>query len=175
MSQTTPYSQPENQVDAFAAGAKVSHGELELSCINLIAQLEIQVESARTRTGHVENASENTDRVLTQLLDFADAHLVGKRFEQSISAIEKASFASLAHKEVLSARSLGSKIRNLFGSNACADESVRQTYDKLGDSVLEACVEVLRQAVATLGAESSAGATIEQSTAVFMEEFKANW
>lgn len=152
-----------------------SQAEIEMGCINLISQLEMQVSSAKSRNDHVERAGENTDKLLSALLDFCDDFLVDESLARSMAAIEKASYASLAHKEVLDSRSWGFAIRNLFGTAATSDESVNQTYTLLGDALLEACVAVLREAVAAVGSESETGKTVEQSIAVFVEEFKANW
>ncbi len=161
--------------DKAPASKDVSPAEFELGSINLISQLEIQIDSAKSRSNHVANASENTDRLLSVLLAFCDEFLAGEHFAQASQSIEKASFASLAHNEVLSTRSWGFALKSLFGSDVCNDESVRQTYDQLGEALLKACVAVLTQAVATVGSDSPTGKTIEQSTAIFVEEFKANW
>ncbi len=172
--------QPQNPAstptDAIASnGSNTRQPEIELGCINLISQLEMQIASARSRSSHVEKASDNTDRLLTVLLNFSDEFLTGEKFEKACQSIEKASFASLAHKEVLTTRSWAFALRSLFGSDACSDDSVRQTYDNLGEALLHACVSVLRQTVATVGYDSATGKMIEQSTAVFVEEFQANW
>jgi hypothetical protein len=157
------------------ATANVSHSDLELGCINLISQLEIQISSARRKSGHVEKASDNTDKLLTVLLDFCEEFLGEQVSARAMKDIEKASFASLAHKEVLGSLSWGFAIQSLFGKSACADERVRLTYEALGEALLGACVSVLRQAVTTVGFDTSIGKTIEQSTAVFVEEFRASW
>jgi hypothetical protein len=159
-----------------AAPPAISQAELELGCINLISQLEIQVASAReAKGGHVENAAENTDRLLEVLFEFGEEFLNPERQKKACDAIQKASYASLAHKEVLNTRSWGFAIKNLLGKPACSDASVRQTYDNLGESLLAACVTVLQQAAASVGFESETGQMIEQSTAIFMEEFKTSW
>lgn len=172
------YTNIDSQNTAQAASANdVSQAELELGCINLMSQLETQIASARGdgRGGHVENASENTDKLLSLLLVFCDDFLVGEKFDRACAAIEKASFASLSHKEVLNTRSWGFAIRNLFGTPACKDASVRGTYDALGESLLAACVTVFREAIAMVGFESEFAEIIEQSAAVFVEEFKSAW
>ncbi|QEG21430.1 hypothetical protein [Mariniblastus fucicola] len=175
MSQTKSYPPSGPQGSEVATGIKVSSAELELGCINLISQLEMQIESARSGSGHVEKASVNTDKLLSVLLDFCDQYFDGDTAGVALESIEKASFASLAHREVLSSLGWGFAVRNLFGKSVCSDDRVRQTYDSLGNALLTACVSVLRQAVLAVGCDSAVGKTIEQSTAVFVEEFKANW
>jgi len=170
---TTPANPSTNP--PVASTTKVSPAELELNCINLISQLEMQIESARTGSEHVENASGNTDKLLSVLLDFCECNLDKESNAASLKNIEKASFASLALREVVGALGWGFAVRNLFGKKLCSDDEVRQTYESLGDALLCACVSVLKQAAEAVGPESAVGETIEQSTAVFVEEFKANW
>ena len=173
----------QNNTPTYAGGSQVeagrtsdvSHADLELDCINLIAQLETQIESAKSGSGHVEKASENTDKILNALLHFSEEHFEGERFDRAVASIEKASYASLAHREVLNTRSWGFAIKNLLGKSADSDASVRQTYEKLGDATIETCVTVLREVALLVGPETDCGKTIEQSTAVFVEEFRANW
>ncbi len=152
--------------------------EFEIGCINLISQLETQVASARGdggRNGHVENASENTDKLLELLLNFCDEFLTGERFDNAFEEIKKAKYASMAHKEVLDTRSWGFALMNLFGAHACSDASVRQSYDNLGDALLGACSATLLQAIEAAGSDSEIGKTVEQSLVVFVEEFQASW
>lgn len=158
------------------SNAKVSPEEMEFACVNLISQFENQIDSAKSRSSHVEDAGTNADKLLSVLLDFVENNLSGEASTKPcMQAIEKCSFASLAHKEGLNSLGWGFAISNLFGKSVCSDERVRQTYGELGDALLTTCVTVLRQAVATVGSESETAKSIEQSTAVFVEEFKANW
>jgi len=163
------------QSNVLPTGSKVSQSELELSCINLISQLEMQIASARTGSGHVENAPANTDKLLSVLLDFCDMNLDKASAESALKDIHKASLSSLELKEVLASLGWGFAFSHLFGKSVTTDVRVRQTYAALGDSLLCACVSVLKKAVETVGTESPAAEMIEQSTAVFVSEFKANW
>jgi len=175
MSQTNSIPNSDAQSTGLPVGAKVSNAELELGCINLISQLEMQIDSAKSSSNHVENASSNTDKLLSVLLDFCEEYLDESATAGPMKQIQKAGFASLAHKEVLGSLGWGFAISNLFGKSAGTDERVQETYGKLGDDLLCACVAVLQQAVDAVGADSETGKTIEQSAAVFVEEFKANW
>ncbi len=163
--------QTENQ----SASSLVHRQELELAAISLISQLELQIQRAFERGSHVESASENADKLLTVLLDFSDAHLSDGAAALTLKEIEKASFSSLAHREMLNSLSWGFAISNLFGKSASSDERVRQTYNGLGEALLCACVSTLRQTVQEVGTDSPQAQTIEQSIAVFVEEFRANW
>lgn len=176
MSQTKSQIPNTPQPNSVPAGnTTVDHAELELDCINLISQLEMQISSARTGSEHVENASGNTDKLLSVLLDFSERNFDEATSVKVMKDIKKASFASLALKEVVASLGWGFAVRNLFGKKLCSDDQVRQTYEDLGDALLGACISVLRQAVVAVGFESETGKTIEQSTAVFVEEFKASW
>ena len=180
MSQINPNlpTVPQNNEQQLPTGAKVSQAELELSCINLISQLELQVESARSgnsRGRHVENAPGNTDKLLSVLLDFCDNNFDKASADASVKSIQKASIDSLALREVLGSLGWGFAVSNLFGKSVVSDVRVRQSYESLGESLLTACVSVLKQAVTTVGPDSPAAEMIQQSTAVFVEEFKANW
>jgi len=157
------------------ASSKISPDDLEFACVNLISQFENQIDSAKSRSNHVENAGVNADKLLAALLDFCESKLPEGASASVMPVIEKASFASLAHKEGLNSLGWGFAISNLFGKSVSSDPRVRQTYAGLGDALLTASVAVLREAVATVGFESETGKSIEQSTAVFVEEFKANW
>lgn len=176
MSQIDSHTSNAPQPNSLPTGnIKVSNEELELDCINLISQLEMQISSARTGREHVEKASGNTDKLLSALLDFCERNFDEAAAAVPLQNIKKASFSSLALKEVVASLSWGFAVRNLFGKKLCSDVQVRQTYEELGDSLLCACVSVLRQAVIAVGSESEVGKTIEQSTAVFVEEFKTSW
>ncbi len=178
MSQPNTNSTTEKESPSSASSSNVrtvANAEVEMGCINLISQLEMQISSAKSRSNHVEQAGENTDKLLSALLEFSDEFLVDESHQRAMDAVEKASYASLAHKEVLNTRSWGFAIRNLLGKAAMSDESIKETYLLLGDALLESCVSVLREAVAIVGSESDAGNTVEQSIAIFVEEFKANW
>jgi hypothetical protein len=157
------------------ASPSISHDDLEFACVNLISQFENQVDSAKSRSNHVENAGENADKLLSALLNFCEENLSSESVENVMGQIEKASFASLAHKESLNSLGWGFAISNLFGKSVSSDETVRKTYTDLGNELLAACVAVLREAIAIVGTDCETGKSIEQSTAVFVEEFKANW
>ncbi len=173
---TNPITENESPSSASPFNVrKFADAEVEMGCINLISQLEMQASSAKSRSDHVEQAGENTDKLLSALLEFSDEFLVDDSHQRAMDAVEKASYASLAHKEVLSTRSWGFAIRNLLGKAAVSDESIKETYTLLGEALLAACVSVLREAVAIVGSESTAGRTVEQSIAIFVEELKANW
>lgn len=156
-------------------GVSVCHADLELAAITLISQLEVQIQKAIDRGSHVEKASEIADKLLTLLLDFSERNLSEESANTALKDVEKASFSSLAHREVLNSLSWGFAISNLFGKSVCSDERVRQTYDRLGEDLLGACVSTLRQAVGAVGPESTQAETIEQSIAVFVEEFRTSW
>ena len=175
MSQLNSIQNSEAKSNQLPAGSNVSNAELELGCINLISQLEMQVDSARSSNNHIENAGANTDKLLTVLLDFCEEYLDESVTDGPVKQIQKASFSSLAHKEVLGSLGCDFAISNLFGKSAGTDARVKETYTKLGDDLLRACVAVLQQAVVAVGADSPTGKIIEQSTAVFVEEFKASW
>lgn len=150
--------------------------ELELATLGLISELEMLLEKLpSSRNAKVEGASECSNKLLTLLLDFIDANFPAGKAAESMKAIEIASFASLAHKEAIDTLSWGFAISNLFGKSICSDERVCESYRNLGESVLEACVTVLRQAVATLGFDSSYAENIEQSSSSFVEQFRARW
>lgn len=157
------------------ASKTAATAELDLACVNLISQLEMQIESARNRSNHIEKACENADEVLNLLLQFCEDHLTGDRFENAIKSIENASYASLAHKEVLDTRSWGFAIKSLLGNAAANDPSVLQTYQNLGKAVSVACVSVLNQFADLAGVGSDRAKTIQQSAAVFVDELNANW
>jgi len=163
------------QQQPVVANSKISPDDLEFACVNLISQFENQIDSAKSRSNHVENAGVNADKLLAVLLDFCDNNLPEGAPESVMNEIKKASFASLAHKEGLNSLGWGFAISNLFGKSVSSDPKVRQTYKDLGDVLLSASVAALREAVATVGFDSETGKSIEQSTAVFVEEFKANW
>ena len=173
---TTPTVSGLQNSSPVAGGSQLSSSELELGCINLISQLEIQIASAKeSRTDHIENAGENGEKLLTVLLDFCTQYIGEAEAAQPLQEIERASFASLALKQAIGSLGWGFAISNLFGKSVCSDEKVRESYDALGQSLLTACVSVLRQAILAVGPDSEIGQTIEQSTAVFAEEFNANW
>lgn len=150
-----------------------SPAELELACINLISQLEMQIENAKTRSNHIEKAGDNADTILNVLLHCCEEYLSGDQFQSAIEAIEKASYASLAHREVLNTRPWGFAIKNLLGNAAANDPSVQQTYQQLGNALSVACNSVLNVFSELAGADC--GRTIQQSAAVFVEELNANW
>ena len=177
MSQINPEMQSsDSPASQSVATANFHQAELEIASLGLISQLEMHVEKMGTnRNSKVESASESSNKLLTLLLDFSDSNLSEDAAAKSLKAIETASFASLAHKEAIDTLSWGFAISNLFGKSICSDEGVRTSYERLGEAVLTACVAVLRQVVAVVGFDSTHAETIEQSTAIFVEEFRANW
>lgn len=158
-----------------APASNSSPDQLEFECVNLISQFENQIDSAKSRSNHVENAGANADKLLAALLDFCDKNFVDGAPTDVMALIEQASIKSLFHKDKLNGLGWGFAISNLFGKSVCSDDGVRETYEGLGEALLSACVGALRAAVATVGSESETGKSIEQSIAVFVEEFKANW
>ena len=173
MSQTNSETQTKESTVQLAGG---NHEQLELKTLGLISELEMQLEKvSSSRNTQVEGASEYSNKLLTLLLDFTDENFPDGEGAASMKSIEVASFASLAHKEAIDTLSWGFAISNLFGKSICSDERVCKSYDKLGDAVLTACVTVLRQAVTAVGFDSSHAETIEQSSAIFVEQFRASW
>ena len=59
--QTSPNSSQLDLQHEHTINSVASPAELELACINLISQLEIQIENAKTRNYHVENAGDSGD------------------------------------------------------------------------------------------------------------------
>lgn len=175
MSQLNPQSTSTPQHSSANASGTAERAQLELAAISLISQLELQFEKSFGRSDHVENASGNSDKILTQLLDFSDKHLSEESAAKALQQIKKASFAGLIHKEALDTLSWGFAISNLFGKSVNSDARVSESYKNLGDALLTACVSVLREAVAAAGTGSQQAETIEQSTAVLVEEFKSSW
>ena len=177
MSQINPEMQTsDSPASQSVATSNVHHAELEIAALGLISELEVRVEKISSNSNSkVEGATETSNKMLTLLLDFADKHLPEDAAAKSLKAIETASFASLAHKEAIDTLSWGFAISNLFGKSICSDERVCTSYTRLGEDVLAACVTVLRQVVAAVGFDSTHAETIEQTTAILVEEYRASW
>ncbi len=154
-----------------------SDAELELGCVDLLSQIEVLIASARgDRNGrHVENAETRCLKLLEILLDFSEAHLTGDYFNASCEAIERAQFATVAHKQVLENLGWGAALKHLLGADILSMKGVSESYQKLGTVLLNTCLTVLEQASKSAGEDSQVATMINQSAAIVVEEFNSSW
>lgn len=148
---------------------------MELSCIDLILQLEHMLATAKEsdRGDQVEESAKLANKMLEKLITFSDEHLAGAN-EEILEEIGRAARSVAIHKEVLSKRSWGSTIMSMFIIDAI-DENSKKSHKQLGNDLARACGTTLQYAIQLFGEDSVIGQQIGQSTTVFVNEFEAVW
>ena len=168
---TNPVSSPAAQSPQQTSGA---NAELEIECIDLVCKLEHELAVAKEgyRDDQVTESAETSERMLTLLLTFSQAHLPDDMEE--LHAAATIAFEKLAaHKKVIKSQSWTRSLISVFYDSV--DENAVSSHAELGKSMAQVCATVFVATIHRLGAESNVARQVEQSMELFVDEFTENW
>ena len=161
--------EPIKQVDA-------NYQELEISCINLLSKLENVLAKAieLEKDDFIDEAAEIGRVMLSNLSAFTTKHLAGEAADQAADEIGKAETRTYAYEHVLQTRPFVTSLVRAFW-NVEEKPEIVDAHQKLGDALARASTVALYHTVSLIGPDSEFGQEIDQSTVLFVEQFKASW
>ena len=169
--QTNPDS---NQVAKSPSQTSGANAELEIECIDLVCKLEHELAVAKEgyRDDQVSESGVTSERMLTLLMAFSQAHLQ-QDMEELHAAVNVAVEKIAAHQKVIKSQSWTRSLVSVFFDSV--DEDAVSTHAELGKSMAQVCATVFVSIMHRLGTESKVARQVEQSMELFVDEFTENW
>ncbi|MEM7454047.1 MAG: hypothetical protein AAF456_06795 [Planctomycetota bacterium] len=156
--------------------AELDRTTFEVACVDLISRLENCLARATEmeKDDFVDKSGKIGRQMAGPLKTFTRQFLTGKAAEQANAEISRAVSISHTYEEVLKTRPLTNAIIRTF-FNVDEVEQVRESHERLGESLVRACAATFYHAIKMVGLDSELGREIDQSSVIFVNQLKDSW